>query len=85
MILGIDNEMTNPQTYYGQFFPTLLRCEKTHFGGYFQNPNGQILTITSPDAIASRQINYIGMGHRIATSSLNFLHVYPYQKDIHKN
>ncbi len=78
--LGIDNEMTDPKTYYEKFFPTLLRCEKTHFWGYFQNPNGQILTISSPDAIASRDINYMGMGHRIATSTLNMLHTLPLPK-----
>lgn len=77
LILGINNEMKDPSTYYSCFFPTLLRCEKTHFWGYFQNPNGQILTIASPDAIASRQINYSGMGHRIATSSLDVLHTLP--------
>lgn len=75
--IGIDNELKDPKTYFGIFFPTLLRCEKTHFWGYFENPNGQILTIASPDAIASRQIDYIGQGHRIATSSLDLLHALP--------
>ncbi len=75
--IGIDNEMKNPENYFENFFPTLLRCEKTHFWGYFQNPNGQILTIASPDPIASRQIDYIGQGHRIASSSLDLLHISP--------
>ncbi|MBK0383615.1 hypothetical protein I5M32_11665 [Pedobacter sp. SD-b] len=75
--IGIDNELKDPATYFQNFFPTLLRCEKTHFWGYFQNPNGQILAIGSPDAVASRQIEYIGQGHRIATSSLDMLHVLP--------
>ncbi len=75
--LGIDHEMKDPETYYEKFFPTLLRCEKTHFWGYFQNPNGHILTISSPDPVASRQIGYMGMTHRIATSTLNVLNALP--------
>lgn len=78
--IGIDSEMKDPEKYFRNFFPTLLRCEKTHFWGYFQNPNGNILTISSPDAIASRQINYLGQGHRIATSSLDMLHITPLPK-----
>uniref|UniRef100_UPI003593E47D hypothetical protein n=1 Tax=Pricia sp. TaxID=2268138 RepID=UPI003593E47D len=75
--IGINHEMKDPQAYFDKFFPTLLRCEKTHFWGYFQNPNGQILTISSPDPIASRQIGYMGMTHRIATSTLDLMHVLP--------
>jgi hypothetical protein len=75
--LGIDNEMKETKTYFNIFFPTLLRCERTHFWGYFQSPGGQILTISSPDAIASRTIGYIEQGHRIATSSLDMLHRLP--------
>ncbi|MEO5995810.1 MAG: hypothetical protein ABIN89_03740 [Chitinophagaceae bacterium] len=75
--LGIDHEMKDPKKYFSCFFPTLLRCESSHFWGYFQNPNGQILTIASPNPIASRNIGYISHGHRIATSSLDFLHVLP--------
>lgn len=75
--LGIDNEMKDPETYYTKFFPTLLRCEKTHFWGYFQNPNGQILTIVSPDPVASRSLEYTPQRHRIVTSSLNFMNTLP--------
>jgi hypothetical protein len=75
--LGIDNEMKETKKYFNVFFPTLLRCERTHFWGYFQSPGGQILTISSPDAIASRTIGYIEQGHRIATSSLDMLHTLP--------
>jgi hypothetical protein len=75
--LGIDNEMKEAKTYFSIFFPTLLRCERTHFWGYFQSPGGQVLTISSPDAIASRTIEYIEQGHRIATSSLDVLHTLP--------
>ncbi len=75
--LGIDNEMKESKSYFNIFFPTLLRCEPTHFWGYFQSPGGQILTISSPDAIASRTIGYIEQGHRIATSGLDMLHRLP--------
>jgi hypothetical protein len=75
--LGIDNEMKDSKTYFNIFFPTLLRCERTHFWGYFQSPGGQVLTISSPDSIASRTIEYIEQGHHIATSSLNMLHALP--------
>ncbi|MGB7395527.1 MAG: hypothetical protein WA913_14145, partial [Pricia sp.] len=75
--LGIDHEMKDPKKYFDKFFPTLLRCEKTHFWGYFQNPQGQILTISSPDPVASRQIGYMGMTHRIATSSIDMMHALP--------
>jgi hypothetical protein len=75
--LGIDNEMKDPKKYFNTFFPTLLRCERTHFWGYFQSPDGQILTVSSPDAIASRTIEYIEQGHRISTSSLDVLHTLP--------
>jgi hypothetical protein len=75
--LGIDNEMKEAKKYFTIFFPTLLRCERTHFWGYFQSPSGQVLTISSPDAIASRTIGYIEQGHRIATSSLDMLQSLP--------
>jgi hypothetical protein len=77
LTLGIDQEMKEPRTYFQKFFPTLLRCEPTHFWGYFQNPNGQILAIGSPDPIASWAHGYQGNGHRIATSHLDLLHALP--------
>ena len=75
--IGIDHIMNDPSKYFSIFFPTLLRCEKTHFWGYFQNPDGKVLVICSPNAIASWQIDYIGNGHRIATSNLDMLHQLP--------
>lgn len=77
LTLGIDQEMKEPRTYFEKFFPTLLRCEATHFWGYFQNPNGQVLAIGSPDPIASWAHGYMGLGHRIATSHLDVLHALP--------
>jgi len=77
LILGIDHVMSDPEKYFDTFFPTLLRCEKTHFWGYFQAPNGKVLAIASPDPIASWHIDYIGKGHRIATSELDLLNKLP--------
>lgn len=77
LTLGLDHEMKDSRTYFQKFFPTLLRCEPTHFWGYFQNPNGQILAIGSPDAVASWTHGYLGGGHRIATSHLDVLHALP--------
>lgn len=75
--LGIDHVMSDPEKYFDTFFPTLLRCEKTHLWGYFQAPNGKVLAIASPDPVASWHIDYIGTGHRIATSELDLLHKLP--------
>jgi hypothetical protein len=41
-----------------KFFPTMMRCEKTHFWGYAMSPEGDILTIGSPDSIASWSLDY---------------------------
>ena len=51
--IGIDNCMPTYPEWRSIYFPTLLKCEKKHFWGYFMNPNGGILTISSPDPIAS--------------------------------
>ena len=77
LMLGIDHEMKDPKEYFSIFFPSLLRCEKTHFWGYFESPNGQVLAIASRDPIASWSREYIGNGHRIATSELDVLHALP--------
>ena len=58
LILGIDCEMRTYPAWDFRYFPTLLRCEKTHFWGYLMTPLGRILAIGSPDPIASNNINY---------------------------
>ena len=58
LILGIDCEMRNYPAWDFRYFPTLLRCEKTHFWGYLMTPMGRILAIGLPDPIASYTINY---------------------------
>ncbi len=75
--LGVDTYMEKYPEWSDKLFPTLLRCEKTHFIGYFMSPSGHILVVTSPDPIASFERMYIGKGHRIGTVSLNLLHPGP--------
>lgn len=83
--LGIDTEMACYPHWHDVFFPTLMRCEKTHFWGYFMTPLGRIVTISSPDAIASYHLHYnnikhkisFGNGHRIRTVSLDLLNPNP--------
>lgn len=77
--LGIDCCMDTPKTWKDKYFPTLLRCEKTHFYGYFRSPSGHILALASPDPIACYQLEYNrcadgDYGHRIYTATLNLLH-----------
>lgn len=80
MRIGIDNCMTSYPQWRSIYFPTLLKCEKTHFWGYFMNPNGGILTIASPDPVASYHLQYnnasenFASGHLIYTSTLDLLH-----------
>lgn len=75
--LGVDTYMDKYPDWNNKLFPTLLRCEKTHFFGYFMSPAGGVLTIASPDPIASFERYYIGKGHRIRTVSLDLMHPGP--------
>lgn len=83
MPIGINNCMTSYPQWRSIYFPTLLKCEKTHFWGYFMNPKGGILTIASPDPIASYHLEYnnssenFSSGHLIYTSTLDFLNPGP--------
>ncbi len=82
LVLGINCEMLSYPTWNDRYFPTLLRCEKTHFWGYFMTPRGRILTIGSPDPVASYTLNYEKSswgdgGHLINTCSLDLMHALP--------
>ena len=46
--LGIDTYMDKYPDWFGKYFPTLMRNEKTHFYGYLQTPAGHALGIVSP-------------------------------------
>ena len=82
LVLGINCEMLSYPKWNYRYFPTLLRCEKTHFWGYFMTPYGRILTVGSPDPIASYIMNYEKSswgdgGHLINTCSLDLMHALP--------
>ena len=84
LVIGIDCEMKTFPSWNDRYFPTLLRCEKTHFWGYLMTPKGQILTIGSASPVASHNINYDETiwgagdgGHLIRTCSLDLLHALP--------
>lgn len=74
---GMDEEMAKFPEWNERFFPTLLRCEKTHFWGYFMRPDGVILAAASPDPVVSWAHGYNGGGHRIRTSCLDLLNTAP--------
>jgi len=83
-VLGIDCSMIKYPDWNEHYFPTLRRCEKTHFWGYFMTPRGKILTIGCKEPVASYHINYDrtvrGQGDGqvlIHSVSLDFLHALP--------
>ncbi len=73
--MGIDTYMEKFPQWNDLYFPTFFRCEKQSFWGYMMTPKGKILSITSPDPVASYLINYIPSmyGHYIYTVSLDLL------------
>jgi hypothetical protein len=75
--VGVDTEMAQYPQWNQRFFPTLLRCEKTHFWGYFMRPDGIIMGIASPDPVASWANGYNGGGHRLFTSCLDLFNKAP--------
>ena len=83
--LGINSYMCTYPEWNEQFFPTLLRCEKTHFYGYYSTPSGRILALSSPDKFVSWSHCYneaiYGMerhvGHRIYTSYIDLINIAP--------
>lgn len=75
--LGINLEMAQYPEWNNRYSPTLLRCEKDFFWGYFMTPKQRILAICSPDPVASYTTHYSNGGHRIYTSTLDFLHEGP--------
>ena len=85
--LGVDTYMDKYPHWLTKFFPTLLMNEKTHFYGYFQSPQGQVLGIASPDPIASWSVDYNlsyydipphwFYGHRIESVNLDLINTLP--------
>lgn len=69
--LGLDTYMDRYPDWNSKYFPTMLRCERTHAWGYFRSPDGNILGVASPDPITSWALEYnhffCDNGHRIYT------------------
>ena len=81
VLLGIDGYMTSYPQWNDRLFPTLLRCEKTHFYGYFSSPQGDVLGIACAEPIASWSLDYNQLfsdgGHRVEGTSLELLNSGP--------
>ena len=85
--LGIDTYMDKYPDWFGKYFPTLMRNEKTHFYGYLQTPKEHTLALVSPHPIASWSVDYnLGymdpkpfwfMGHRIESLNLDLINALP--------
>lgn len=79
--LGIDTYMIEYPQWNDVFFPTLLRCEKSHFWGYFMSPLQSIVSISCDTPIAAWELDYSTIkydnnedyGHRIYTANLILL------------
>ena len=85
--LGIDTYMDQYPDWLTKYFPTLLMSEKTHFYGYFQSPEGNVLGIASSAPVASWSLDYNKSyydipeywfyGHRIESVNLDLINVLP--------
>lgn len=84
---GIDTYMDKYPVWNHKYFPTLMRCEKTHFYGYLQTPLEHTLALVSEQPVASWSVDYnLGymdpaphwfMGHRIESLNLDLLNALP--------
>lgn len=78
--LGINSYMTEYPQWNDKFFPSFLRCEKTHFTGYFMSPLEKAVIITADTPVAAWELDYntfsddltCHFGHRIYTGNLLF-------------
>ncbi len=78
--LGINSYMTVYPDWCDKFFPSYLRCEKTHFVGYFMSPEQKIVAVACKEPIAAWELDYntftdeenCHFGHRIYTGNLLF-------------
>ncbi|MBR3933233.1 MAG: hypothetical protein IKJ68_04930 [Clostridia bacterium] len=76
--MGIDSYMTHYPQWNEKFFPTLLRCEKTHLWGYYMNTAENSVAVVTSGPVASYDIlynifyeeNYPHNGHRILGTEL---------------
>ena len=58
MHVGVDTYMEKYPLWHEKFFPTLLRCEKTHLWGYYMNTAENALAIATAESVASYDIVY---------------------------
>ncbi len=80
--IGPDTFMKTYPQWHEVFFPTLLRCEKTHLWGYFMNTAENALAIATDRPAASWDLRYnalsdrtdgiIDGGHRIYGADILF-------------
>ncbi len=75
--LGINTEMDVYPHWNDICFPTMMRCEKNFFWGYLMNPSGSVITVLSPDPVASWNHSYKPYQHRIFTTNLDLMHTMP--------
>ena len=88
---GNDSYMKSYPEWNAQFYPTWLRCEKTHIWGYFRRTDGVMLAVAG-DAVSSWSNSYNRVyydpenfddpGHRIYTTTIDLLNALP-QPDRH--
>lgn len=86
LALNVETYMDSYPQWNDRFFPTQLRCEPSHMWGYYMSPNGRIITVASPDPIASWSLIYnkrvpawgrhrlFEDGHRIEGVRLSLMH-----------
>lgn len=77
--IGVDTYMEHYPQWHEPFFPTMLRCEKTHLWGYFMNTAGNALAVATAAPVASYGIRYNRLedgdyGHRIMGTDIYFIH-----------
>jgi hypothetical protein len=77
LLIGLDTYMASFPSWNDLYFPTLLRCEKTHFWGYAMTPRGRILGVAAREPVASWHLEYEPGAHRIYTFGLDFLNQLP--------
>lgn len=85
--LGVDTYMDDYPDWLSKYFPTLLMCESTHFYGYMQSPEGNLLGIVSTEPVASWNLDYNRSyydipeywfyGHRIQSVNIDLINCLP--------
>ncbi|WP_303318327.1 hypothetical protein Q4Q34_10510 [Flavivirga abyssicola] len=81
---GVNTELDSFPKWNHIFFPTLLRCEASHFWGYVMNGVGDVLAMGTNEPVASWQMEYYDPthwrgkgGHLIYSYRLDLMHKLP--------